>query len=192
MKCQQCGDILQEGARFCPKCGAVQLCADGSLPPPDEKISPEILADSYPMKWYKALIYVILFLNALSLLINGFQLLSGSAYGDNYEAIYRLFPGLKTLSIMMGAVYLVLAAAYLLVRQMLAGFRKRAPQFLLGLYIVDICVALIYCFATMLIVKESLFTATMVVSMIFGTAVSLMFFLINRVYFKKRQGLFVN
>jgi Zn finger protein HypA/HybF involved in hydrogenase expression len=22
MKCQQCGDILQEGARFCPKCGA--------------------------------------------------------------------------------------------------------------------------------------------------------------------------
>ncbi len=92
----------------------------------------------------------------------------------------------------MGAAYLVLAAACLLVRQMLSGFRKRAPQFLLGLYIVDICVALIYCFATMLIVKESLFTATMVVSMIFGTAVSLMFFLINRVYFKKRQGLFVN
>lgn len=192
MKCQQCGDTLQEGARFCPKCGAVQLCADGSLPPPDEKISSDILMESYPMKWYKALIYVLLFLEALNLFINGLQLLSGSAYGDGYEAVYKLYPGLKTLSMAMGAAYLVLAAAYLLVRQMLSGFRKRAPQFLLGLYIVDICVALIYCFATMLIVKESLFTATMVVSMIFGTAVSLVFFLINRVYFKKRQGLFVN
>lgn len=192
MKCQQCGDTLPEGTRFCPKCGAVQFCADGSLPPPDEKISSDILADSYPMKWYKALIYVLLFLEALNLLINGFQLLSGSAYGDRYEAVYGLYPGLKTLSMAMGAAYLVMAAAYLLVRQMLAGFRKRAPQFLLGLYIVDIGVGLIYCFATMLIVKESLFTATMVVSMVFGTAVSLVFFLINRVYFKKRQVLFVN
>ena len=52
-KCQQCGDTLPEGTRFCPKCGAVQFCADGSLPPPDEKISSDILADSYPMKWYK-------------------------------------------------------------------------------------------------------------------------------------------
>ena len=133
----------------------------------------------------QALISVLLFLEALNLLINGFQLLSGSAYGDRYEAVYRLYLGLKTLSMAMGA-------AYLLVRQMLAGFRKRSPQFLLGLYIVDISVGLIYCFATMLIVKELLFTATMVVSMVFGTAVSLVFFLINRVYFKKRQVLFVN
>ena len=192
MRCGQCDETPPEGARFCPRCGAVQLCADGSLPPPDEKISPEILADSYPMKWYKALIYVILFLNALSLLINGFQLLSGSAYGDNYEAIYRLFPGLKTLSIMMGAVYLVLAAAYLLVRQMLAGFRKRAPQFLLGLYIVDISVGLIYCFATMLIVKEAIFSATLVTSMILGTVGSAIFFLANLTYFKKRKFMFVN
>lgn len=192
MKCQQCGDILQEGARFCPKCGAVQLCADGSLPPPDEKISPEILADSYPMKWYKALIYVILFLNALSLLINGFQLLSGSAYGDNYEAIYRLFPGLKNLSIMMGAVYLVMAAARLFVRQMLAGFRKTAPQWLLGLYIADVIISLIYCFATMLIVKEAIFSATLVTSMILGTVGSAIFFLANLTYFKKRKFMFVN
>ena len=82
MKCQQCGDILQEGARFCPKCGSVQLCADGSLPPPDEKVSSDILMESYPMKWYKALIYALLFLEALNLLINGLPISSAAVPTD--------------------------------------------------------------------------------------------------------------
>lgn len=192
MKCQQCGDTLQEGARFCPKCGAVQRCADGSLPPPDEKISPEILVDSYPMKWYKALIYVILFLNALSFLINGLQLLSGSAYGDRHAMVYNLFPGIKTLSVVTGAAYLVMAAASLFVRQMLAGFRKKAPQYLLALYVAGIVLSLTFCFATMLIVKEAVVYASMVVTMILVALESLVILLANLSYFKKRKFMFVN
>lgn len=192
MKCQQCGDTLPEGARFCPKCGAVQLRPDGSPPPPDDKLPSDILAKAYPMKWYKALIYVILFLDALLYLVNGVRLLTGTAYGAPPAVVYGIFPALKPLSIIMGLWHLGMAGGFLIVRQMLAGFRKNAVRCLLGLYILELVFTLIFGIAQWVIFKDLRFAGDILGSLLISSIMSIVFLVLNRIYFDNREELFVN
>lgn len=192
MKCQQCGDTLSEGARFCPKCGAVQLRPDGSPPPPDDRLPSDILAKAYPMKWYKALIYVILFLDALLYLVNGVRLLAGTAYGAPPAVVYGIFPALKPLSIIMGLLYLGMAGGFLLTRQKLASFRKDAVWWLLGLYILDLVLCLIFGIAQWVIFKDPRFAGDILGSLLISSIMSIVFLVLNRIYFDNREELFVN
>lgn len=72
-----------------------------------------------------------------------------------------MFPALKPLSIIMGLIYMGMTAGFLVVRQMLAGFRKNAVRCLLG-------------------------------SLVFGCILSIVFLVLNRIYFDNREELFVN
>lgn len=192
MRCGQCDEVLPEGARFCPKCGSVQLLPDGSPPPSDGKLPPGILAHAYPMKWYKALIYVILFLSALWYLINGVQLLAGTAYGAPSAEVYGMFPALKPLSIIMGLLYLGMAGGFLLTRQKLAGFRKDAVWWLLGLYVLDLVLSLVFGIAQWVIFKDLKFAGDILGSLLISSIMSIVFLVLNRIYFDNREELFVN
>lgn len=192
MRCHQCDETLPEGARFCPRCGAVQLRADGSPPPPDDQLPSDILSKAYPMKWYKALIYVILFLEALWYLVNGVRLLTGTAYGAPSAVVYGIFPALKPLSILMGLFYLGMTGGFLVVRQMLAGFQNGAVRCLLGLYILELVLSLVFGIGQLIIFKDLRFAGDMVGSLVLGCVLSIVFLVLNRSYFDKRKELFVN
>lgn len=192
MRCGQCDEVLPEGARFCPKCGSVQLRPDGSPPPPGDALPSDVLATAYSMKWYNALIYVILFLSALWYLINGVRLLLGSAYGAPSALVYGMFPALKPLSIIMGLIYLGMTAGFLVVRQMPAGFRKNAVRCLLGLYIPDMIITLIFGVAQLIILGDLRFAGDLLGSLVFGRILSIVFPVLNRIYFDNREELFVN
>ena len=60
--------------------------------PASQNVDPQKV---FPMKWFKFVIWVQLFLSALSTLISGIQCLSGGHYGDQADAVYAMFPNLK-------------------------------------------------------------------------------------------------
>ena len=104
-------------------------------------------AQPLPMKWYKFIIYVQLFLGALSNVINGFMCLTGAHYGSGMaDYIYDYYGfGLRIIDILMGVVSIGLAVIAVLVRQQLARYKKNSPMMYLGYVgtIAIICVTLV-------------------------------------------------
>ena len=101
------------------------------------------------MKWYKFIIYVQLFLSALSGLVNGIKYITGSVYGDasERETIYGFFPSMKTVSTITGILMLAAAVVAIIARQKLAGFKHDGPMFYYITCGISIGASLIYCIA---------------------------------------------
>lgn len=169
--CTRCGTVLPEGAHFCPNCGW------GG--PASEHL---------PMKWFKFIIYVQLFLSALGNLILGIGLLAGTAYGEYSGLVYAVAPALRAVDVVIGLALLALAAAAIVVRQRLARYRAGAPRLYLLLLAVSLGVSLVYLLAGSAVVGELLLSASTLASLA-GSGVMLP---VNRIYFRKREGLFAN
>lgn len=169
--CSRCGTVLPEGARFCPNCGW------GG--PASEHL---------PMKWFKFIIYVQLFLSALGNLILGIGLLAGTAYGEYSGLVYTAYPMMRGIDLLIGLATLALAAAAIVVRQKLARYRAGAPRLYLILQAVSLGVGLVYLLAGSAAVGMLLLNASTLASLM-GSGVML---LVNRVYFRRREALFVN
>ena len=92
----------------------------------------------------------------------------------------------------MGLIYLGMTAGFLVVRQMLAGFRKNAVRCLLGLYILDMIITLIFGVAQLIILGNLRFAGDLLGSLVFGCILSIVFLVLNRIYFDNREELFVN
>ena len=124
MFCKKCGTQLPDGAKFCPSCGATQESYPTPLPcsASDQQSGqqPPLNTCSYPMKWYKALIYVILFLSALMNAAYGITLLTGAHYDGMAALVYMAFGSLRTLDGFVGLLSIALAVAAIVTRQKLA------------------------------------------------------------------------
>ena len=94
--------------------------------------------------------------------------------------------GLKVLDVMFGLASIALGAAAILVRQKLARFETGAPGKYLKLLIASIAVGLIYGIFGSIILRQSAFSASSIVSIILN--VILVF--LNNIYFKRREHLF--
>ena len=149
------------------------------------------------MKWYKFIIYVQLFLSALSGLINGIKYITGSVYGDasERETIYALFPSMKTVSTITGILMLAAAVVAIIARQKLAGFKHDGPMFYYITCGISIGASLIYCIAAYSELSKYSWlvdTSSYLAGSIIGILISVGLLIANIIYFGHRKDMFTN
>ncbi|WP_144743554.1 zinc ribbon domain-containing protein [Enorma burkinafasonensis] len=143
------------------------------------------------MKWYKFVIWFQLFAAALLAIGQAIQLFTGLQYEGSAHAVYLLYGGVRVLDILTALVMLGLAAFAILVRFELAGFKRDAPMHYLIYLAAIIGVNVLYSLLFIILIHAS-FAAIFTPSFI-GTFIgygALIF--ANKIYFDKRQALFVN
>ena len=151
------------------------------------------------MKWYKFLIYFLLFLNALVSIGDAARAFTGMDYhseGVTPEMVFAFYPGLKTVTMFSGIAGIALAVFAIVVRQELAHFKKRGPKDFLALYVVGLVLTLVIQLATGTIISGKLGVglgeAVSFGQLAGACAVRLVWILLHRTYFEKRAFLFVN
>lgn len=154
---------------------------------PVENVNP------HSMKWHKFLIYFSLWAGAVLNVIAAFSRFTGSMYGSSSEAnmVYSYFSGLKAIDVLFGVVMIAIALFSIATRFALAGYKAAGPKMLMGLYIIDAAVSIVY-----------LVVASMVTGIAFGelidpstisslvTSAAMVF--VNKAYYDKRAELFIN
>ena len=147
------------------------------------------------MKWYKFIIYVQLFLSALSGLVNGIKYITGSVYGDLAERIYAWLPSMKTVSTITGILMLAAAVVAIIARQKLAGFKHDGPMFYYITCGLGIASSLIYGIALYAEINRygsSEYASQFFSGCISGVAVSVGLLIANIIYFGHRKDMFTN
>lgn len=113
---------------------------------------------------------------------------TGAYYEGNAEMVYRFFPALQPLDIVMGVFCLALAVYAVVVQRALAKFRAKGPMMYYLMYIVSTAGTALYLLIGSIILGQSAFTAE-IAGNFAGTLVMLF---INIPYFNNRKHLFVN
>ena len=199
MYCRFCGKQIPDQAKFCPECGADLAPAPSAAPPentpffpaaPAAPVEPAMPPQGTPdpaaafgviaaprrgMKWFKFIIYFQLWAGMLVNLVTA-------------EMVYRVFPALQPLDIVMGVVCLALAVYAVVVQRALAKFRAKGPMMYYLMYIVNTAATVLYLLIGSIIIGQSAFTAEVAGSII-GSIVMLF---VNIPYFNNRKHLFVN
>ena len=216
MYCRFCGTKIPDNVKFCPECGANLAPVPSAAPEesaPAAPAAPEIptpfdptpydpapySADSFAsadvvaapqrgMKWFKFIIYFQLWAGMLVNLVTAGKYFTGAYYEGNAEMVYRFFPALQPLDIVMGVVCLALAVYAVVVQRALAKFRAKGPMMYYLMYIVNTAVTVLYLIIGSIIIGQSAFTAEVAGSII-GSLVMLF---VNIPYFNNRKHLFVN
>ena len=216
MYCRFCGTKIPDNVKFCPECGANLAPVPSAAPEesaPAAPAAPEIptpfdptpydpapySADSFAsadvaaapqrgMKWFKFIIYFQLWAGMLVNLVTAGKYFTGAYYEGNAEMVYRFFPALQPLDIVMGVVCLALAVYAVGVQRALAKFRAKGPMMYYLMYIVNTAVTVLYLIIGSIIIGQSAFTAEVAGSII-GSIVMLF---VNIPYFNNRKHLFVN
>ncbi len=184
---------MNDDDSFCPSCGQPVYREqsnpnDYNLTSRQDWNNQSQRLTAMPMKWFKFVIWVQLFLSALSWLDKGFLLLTGTAYGDYTESLYIYYGGLKVVDILFGLLSIAFAVAAVYVRFQLSGFKRNGPKFYLYLLLASIGISLVYLILTSLILG----TLTATVSAVSSILTSCLMYTLSRTYFKKRELLFVN
>ncbi len=212
MYCRFCGKQIPDHAKFCPECGADLAPAPSAVPPenapsvpaapvaPVEPVRPPqgtpdpaaatgvIETPQRGMKWFKFIIYFQLWAGMLVNLVMAGKYFTGAYYEGNAEMVYRFFPALQPLDIVMGVFCLALAVYAVVVQRALAKFRAKGPMMYYLMYIVDTAATVLYLLIGSIIIGQSVFTAEVAGSII-G---SLFMLFVNIPYFNNRKHLFVN
>jgi hypothetical protein len=201
--CSKCGAPLADTDRFCTNCCApVETPAPAEAPEvhipeqapvetrPAEKTAPA----ERPMKWYKFVIYVQLFLSALLQAYNAYSYGSGMVWNTESttrQMIYQLVPEINAIDIAYGILCGLLALLAIYVRQQLAARRRKAPQLYLIYLLLDPAFSILYYVLICTFAKLDFFeiVGTRFWGLLIGTAVV---FWLNRIYFRKRQEFFRN
>lgn len=149
------------------------------------------------MKWFKFLIYFLLFANVIFNIIGGITALTGAQYtveGENVSAfVYAFYPTLKTMDIIYGISCIALAAFQIYVRFALASYKAVAPKCIMIMYVATAAIISIYSFAVMAIVPESVVSSGELAGQAVGSIIGgVVMVLLNNTYFNKRKHLFVN
>ena len=186
--CQSCGKEIPNDSKFCPHSVATQSTFQNWFQSNMNFDQPFTVANDLPMNWYKFLIYVALFLGAIANVFTGFQMLTGGHYEGMSSWVYLYYPSLKTLDMVIGIASIGLAVFAIVVRQKLANYQSDGPKMLMILYVGSVLISVIYLIMVMGIVGGDIDSSTMIPSL----AVSVVMIIVNKIYFDKRQHLFVN
>ena len=207
MFCKYCGKEVDETATFCQHCGAAikkeennsentsESLFDQPVSASAEQIVPEKPPVVYPMKWWKFLVYFLLFAGAVLNLFSGIGQLTGSIYeevpGDgSIEMVYRAFPALKPIDIIVGLLTIGLAVFAIFVRQALYKFKAIGPKLLIIMYAASCIINAVYCVAVFIVVPE--IAQDMMTDFITTIATGIIMVVVNIIYFRTRKELFVN
>ncbi len=148
-----------------------------------------ILAEiGFPMRWFRFIIYIQLFLAALVWFGNANKYLTGSYLGEYLEVVYGTFPWLKTVDICYACANFILAGYCIFVRQHLATFKKHAVLEYLSIPVAAIIIPLAY---NIIISVLSDTNNVDSVAFIIQVVVITVYTVLNYVYFDKRKELFI-
>ena len=178
MFCPQCGKDVGDKS-FCTQCGAA-VSAEAI-----EQVGYQ--APVLPMKWFKFVIWFMLFASALINLATGLNMLTGGQYGDLTNRVYAMFKDLKTVDTLFGLLLIGLAAFAIYTRFRLSGFYKNGPLMLNISYGANAVIGIAYAVAVDSATKGLVDGESQVLSVI----VSIAMIIANAIYFKKRAHLFV-
>lgn len=215
MYCNNCGTQMADGAKFCPKCGIKMDIQNPANQNPvnqsmgNQNMGNQISNNNYqptpapvyyatdsgelPMRWYKFVIWVQLFLNALLNIVSGIMTMTGAHYQGQATVVYMVYGRLKGLDIVIGIMMLVLAGGAIWVRQMLSKFQKMGPTAYIILIASNGIVSLIYVIMASAIIRLNAFSATVISQIVAGIVVaSIALCICNYIYFNKRKSMFVN
>ena len=170
--CKQCGYPLYATQQVCPQCGASAV----------EKEKPK----GPGMKWYNFLIYFLLFASAVVNTIMAIVHWSGAMYEGYADQVYSVFPELQLVDLANGIVAVILAIMALVTRSALKWNKRKGPILLCAMYIINGVSQVLYGVVASLIAKEVLLDG----SMVFTCILSIVFAVINYIYFNKRKELF--
>ncbi|MBQ9782038.1 MAG: zinc ribbon domain-containing protein [Clostridia bacterium] len=208
MFCKYCGQKLDDDAKFCQSCGAkveessktTQTDTFFDDNETSDKVQnngepTQVYVPYYPMKWFKFLIYFLLFASAIVNVMSGISQVTGMIYYDPFtettaQAVYEVFPGLQVVDIIVGILSIALGVFAVVVRFALAKFKAIGPKLLTLFYAFSCIINIVYCLLVVLVVPELVgsLTSDTVTSII--TSVIMIF--ANKTYFTKRQELFIN
>ena len=144
------------------------------------------------MKWFKFLINFALFASAVLNIGSGISQITGLAYGEMADLVYRIFDGIQTLDIIVGIGLFAVAALAIYARIRLAGYRKNGPKALNAVYLATAAVQLIYIIGIFIIAPNGIAEEIDFSTNITSIAISIGMVSANTTYFKKRAHLFVN
>ena len=202
MFCPNCGTQLPDGSQFCGNCGAPQNAQQApNAAPQQPQYDPNFAPQQAPilaplgMKWYKFLIYFLLFAMGVLNILGGISTLTGAQYGSALEAklVYAFFPSLKTVDIIYGIACIALGAFQIYTRFQLSGYKKNAPSCVLGMYAATAAIMAIYSFAVLGIVPTEIVSHSELIGQAIGAIIGAgVVGYLNKIYFDKRKSLFIN
>ena len=182
MYCNKCGEPMQDGAAFCPACGASQnMSAQQSYGNTNNE--PDM-----PMKWFKFLIYFALFAGAVLNILSGLGTLSSVLIPSELETVYDSYAALKALDVFMGVAAIGLGVFGIYTRFRLSGYHSNGPKMLLLTYAASAAIQVIYIIGAYI----ALDGAVTMTSTFTNVAVSVAMIFINKTYFDKRAHMFKN
>lgn len=194
--CVKCGKSMPDNATFCPSCGARRTAEEPVVVPDSSSYTMPQANTGYtapqvhPMKYYKFVIWVQLFLSAVVGVSQGILLLTGRIYETvsdvSAKLLYAFYPGMHTVNILFGLIYIALAVAAIYVRQQLAHFKTKAPDLYYIYLIAQMAATFLYGVLQNLIIASGLGSAVP------NLIVMIILLVLCRIYFEKRRALFCN
>ena len=146
------------------------------------------------MNWYKFLIYFALFASAVVNGINAIRFFTGLINGSASEAewLYEFFPSWKMLDIIMGLLFIVLAALAVFARFRLAGYYKNGPTCLYLTYALAALCNVVYLVGVAIVISDSMISLgdLNIASTVVNIIVPIVMVVVNMIYFNKRKALF--
>ncbi len=208
MFCPNCGTQINDDATICGNCGApVNAQAPQQPQAPQAPQDPQAPQQPAPgfvpqapvltMKWFKFLIYFLLFASAIINAVGGITALTGAQYtaenGENVsKLVYAIYPNLKTIDVVYGVLCIALGAYQIFVRFQLSSYKAKAPVFLMAMYIATAVVTAIYSFGVIGVVPNEIVGHSELIGEAVGAiVVGIVMLFLNKIYFDKRKDLFV-
>ncbi len=190
MKCSFCGKEVREGSTVCESCGA-ELTIDNNGNE-DSAVQTKNNTE-LEMKWYKFLIYFLLYANFVTYLFDGFIYL----FGDKINFLSELFADtlftgkFRIIGIIYAVVLITLSVISLYVRNGLAKFKVSAPKNFIIFDIITSVISTVVTLLSMILVENaglSDWLPELLGSLLGSTAI----IMCNITYFRKRKHLFIN
>ena len=198
MFCSQCGAQIEDTAKFCSACGAQTQSESAyeNVHKPQYSQQPQFFnqvpTNALGMRWYKFLIYFLLFADAILNLITGIMRITGNVYNGGAELVWAYYEGLQAVDIMYSLFAFVFAGLCIYTRFRLSGSHSNAPKCVSSIYVITIIANILYLTALANILPQYVFESINFLSFIVNIIVSVIMLLANKTYFKKRSHLFVN
>ena len=206
--CANCGAMIEESVKFCPDCGAAvdQPTEQSAYQQPIEQPAYQqpieqpayqqpteqpvyrqsVVEDKYKgfkMKWYKFLVYF--------LLCKQYDISAGQE--GLADTVYQIFPAMRIGDIVCGILILCIALLGILAAVNLLQLKAIGPKLVTAVYGGGLITTLINIVFSLTLTKGMLSLGDVLTPAVIGSiAGATLMLVLNRVYFKKRESVFVN
>lgn len=183
--CERCGMAVEANTPFCINCGSAVS------PETQSYRATQIPTYETPMKWFKFVIYVQLF---VAFVVNAFMGVI-NIMGGQSKYVYSNVPSMKTLDGIYGVILIALAVYAIVVRFRLSKFRANGPRLYYAYLIAEYVLPIVYTVATIVIIKNSpvvQYFQPNYISVLSNLIMGIIMLTANFLYFSKRDYLFIN